>query len=94
MKSLDETNKDIVITNCDKGEFRNVFRGSSCVISVCLFIVGTIPGHISSIMKGSGRIFVFGVAPAEMKQIQGKLSAMSVDSIHTQIIFSQYSNVV
>ena len=61
---------------------------------VNLFIAGTIPGHISSLMKGSGRIFVFGVAPTETKQIQAKLSAMSIDSIHTQIIFSQYGNAV
>lgn len=48
-------------------------------------IIGTIPAHVSSLMKGKGKVIVLGATPANIRTIECKLAAISVKSIHTTI---------
>ena len=71
---MDESKKDIIITNCESG------KSVWCLILVLSLLPGTIPGHIGNVTRGRGKIFAFGVLPVNVQNIDAKLAKMGLHS--------------
>lgn len=89
LNNLSENGKDIILTNCDNGNTALLLFP----ILKFYFNLGTIPAHVSSLMKGKGKVIVFGAAPVNIRTIERNLSAIAVNSIlniHTLYMYMYF----
>ena len=77
MNTLSEYETDVIITNSDNGTLHHY----ELMYTIATAVIGTIPAHVSSLLKGKGKIIVLGATPASIRTIETNLSAISVKSI-------------